>query len=80
MLIAMREDQRDGERRERKDAHLVLDEPDGGKVAPTGRDWRNWRGPRGKRRRRTHPSFLRIVYLPSLNGSEGLTCRYPPLL
>jgi len=31
MLIAMREDQRDGERRERKDAHLVLDEPDGGK-------------------------------------------------
>lgn len=78
-LVAVREDELDGERRERKDAHLVLDKPDGGKVAPAGRDWLNWGGPRGERRR-TDPSFLRTVYLPSLNRSEGLTCRYPPLL
>jgi hypothetical protein len=34
-LVAVRDDQRDGERRERKDGHRVGDEPDGGKVAPT---------------------------------------------
>ena len=35
-VFAMRDDQREGERRERKDEHRVVDEPDGGEVAPTG--------------------------------------------
>ena len=30
---------------------------------------------REKRKGKTHPSFLRMVYLPSLNRSEGFTWR-----
>ena len=56
----------------REDVQSVLDEPYGREVTPTveigaGRET--------KRGRRTHPSFLTMVYLPSLNGSDSLTWR-----
>lgn len=53
-------------------AQRVLDEPDGREVTPTVEIGA---GRVTKRGRRTHPSFLTMVYLPSLNRSDSFTWR-----
>jgi hypothetical protein len=55
---------------EERDLHRVLDEPYGGEVTPAEA---NWRGPTSKKGNKTHPSFLTMEYLPSLNESATFT-------